>query len=115
MRIVTREDVVNIAQSVVLQDIFPNLGIISHIFAWITIALELMVAIAILWKPRRTWTHLFFLAMILGILCTRLETGFMALLAICGVFLCSNLKLRLLYVMIVMGCIILIVTKLGFH
>ncbi len=105
----------NIAQSIVLKDIFPNLGLISLIFARITVALEFIVAFAILWKPKNTWTHLLFTAMIVGILCTRFEAGFMSLLAICGVFLCSNIKLRLLYVMIVMGCVILIVTKIGYH
>ena len=105
----------NIGQSIVLKDISPNLSLISLIFAWATVVVEFMVAIAILWKPRSTWTHLLFTAMILGILCTRLETGFMALLAISGVFLCSNLKLRLFYVMIVMGCITFVITKYGFH
>lgn len=105
----------NIAQSIVLKNIFPNLGLICLIFAWATVAIEFMVAIALLLKPRSTWTHLLFIAMILGVLCTRSETGFMALLAISGVFLCNNLYLRFLYVVLVMGCIILVVTKLGFH
>ena len=105
----------NNAKSIVLKDVFSNLGLISVIFAWVTVVLEFIVAIAILWKPRSTWTHLFLIAMILGILSTRFETGFMALLAICGVFLCSNLKLRLLYTLIVIGCIVMMITKLGYH
>ncbi len=105
----------NGTQSIVLKDIFPNLGFICLIYAWSTVAIEFIVAIAILWKPRNKWTHLLFVAMIFGILCTRLEVGFMALLSICGVFLCSNLKLRLLYVMIAIGCITLMVTKIGYH
>ncbi len=105
----------NIKQNIILKDLSPNFGLISHIFALTTVAVEFMVAIAILWKPKNMWTHLLLIAMILGILCTRLETGFMALLAICGIFLCSNLKLRILYVIIVIGCITLFVTKLGYH
>ena len=105
----------NIGESIVLKDLFPNVRSISLIFTWTTVVVEFMVAIAILWKPRNTWTHLLFAMMILGIICTRLEMGFMALLAICGIFLCSNLKLRLLYVLIAMGCITLIVTKIGYH
>ena len=105
----------NNAKSIVLKDVFSNLGLISVIFAWTSVVLEFIVAIAILWKPRSTWTHLFLIAMILGILSTRFETGFMALLAICGVFLCSNLKLRLLYTLIVIGCIVMMITKLGYH
>lgn len=105
----------NHTQSIILKDIFPNLGLISYIFARITVALEFMVAIAILYKPRSKWTHLFFIIMIIGILCTRFETGFMALLGVCGIFLCNELKLRLLYVMIVLACITLVITKLGYH
>ena len=102
-------------ESIVLKDVFSNLGFISVIFAWVTVAVEFIVALALLWKPRSTWAHLLFAAMIIGILCTRLETGFMALLAICGIFLSNNIKLRLLYVIIVMACITLVVTKLGYH
>lgn len=102
-------------ESIVLKDIVPNLHLISLIFAWVTIVFESIVAIAILWKPKQTWTHLLLLVMILGILCTRFETGFMALLGICGLLLCGNLKLRLLYVTIVLGCVTLMITKLGFH
>ncbi|RXJ45986.1 hypothetical protein [Gelidibacter gilvus] len=105
----------NIGEHIVLKNILPNLGLISVVFAWVTVVMELVVAIALLFKPRSVWTHLFFAAMILGILCTRFETGFMALLAICGLYLCRNLYLQLLYVLIVIGCFILILTKLGFH
>jgi hypothetical protein len=105
----------NNAKSIVLKDVFSNLGLISVIFAWVTVVLEFIVAIAILCKPRSTWTHLFLIVMILGILCTRFETGFMVLLAICGIFLCNNLKLRLLYTLIVIGCIVMMITKLGYH
>jgi hypothetical protein len=105
----------NTGETIVLKNMFPNLGLICLIYAWITVALEFIVAIAILWKPKSKWTHLFLILMILGILFTRLETGFMALLGICGVFLCQHLKLRVLYVFIVTMCIILIVLKMGYH
>ncbi|WP_175455631.1 hypothetical protein [Winogradskyella thalassocola] len=105
----------NSNENIVLKDIVPNLHVISLIFAWVTIVFEFIVAIAILWKPKHRWTHLLLSLMILGILCTRLETGFMALLGICGLFLCGNLKLRLLYVTIVLGCVTMMITKLGFH
>ena len=105
----------NFAQHIVSNDILPNLGKISLIYVWLTVIVEVVVAIALSWRPKNIWTHLLFLAMIFGILCTRLETGFMALLAICGIMLCSNVKLRLLYAVIVIGCITLIVTKLGYH
>ncbi|WP_400080738.1 hypothetical protein [Winogradskyella sp. R77965] len=105
----------NLEQSIVLKDVVPNLRLISLIFSWVTVAVEFLVAVALIWKPRSMWTHLLFAGMILGILCVRFETGFMGLLAICGLFLCKNLKLRVLYTIIVMACISLIVTKIGFH
>jgi hypothetical protein len=105
----------NNGKKIILKDVFSNLGLISITFAWITVAVEFIVAIAILWKPRSTWTHLIFIMMIFTILCARLETGFIALLALCGLFLCSNAKLKLLYIVIVMGCISLVVTKIGYH
>ena len=105
----------NNTKSIVLNDVFLNLSSMSLVYAWSTVAIEFIVAIAILWKPRSTWTHLFFIAMIIGILCTRLEMGFMGLLTICGIFLCSNLKLRFLYVLIAIVCITLIIARAGFH
>lgn len=105
----------NLAESIELKNIFPNLGVISNVFAWVTVIFESMVAFAILYKPKSTWTHLLLTAMVVGILCTRSETGFMALLALSGLFLCSNLYLRLMYVLLISGCIVLVFTKLGFH
>ncbi|WP_179335156.1 hypothetical protein [Winogradskyella costae] len=105
----------NLKESIVLTNIFPSLGLFSRIFSWITVAVEFIVAIAILWKPKSKWVHLLFIVLILSILCTRLETGFMALLAICGMFLCRNLSLRLLYAMIIIICMSLIIAKVGFH
>jgi hypothetical protein len=105
----------NLGQIIVLKDLFPNTDKFSLIYAWITVVVEFLVAAAILWKPKSTWTHILFIMLILGILCARLETGFMALLGICGIFLCRNSKLRLFYVLIVIGCIAFIVTKRGYH
>ena len=105
----------NLGGIINLKNIFPNLGLISHVFAWITVAFEFLVASAILFKPKSIWAHILLILMITGILCTRFETGFMALLAISGLFLCNNIYLRLLYVLIISSCMILIFTKLGFH
>lgn len=105
----------NNSESIMLKDVFQNLSSISLVYAWSTVVIEFSVAIAILLKPRSKWTHLLFLVMILGVLCTRLEMGFMGLLAICGVFLCDNLKLRLLYGLIAVVCITMIVARIGFH
>ncbi|MBC3847818.1 hypothetical protein H8K90_15580 [Winogradskyella echinorum] len=105
----------NLHQSIIIKNVNPNVRLISIILVWGTIILESIVAFAILWKPKSTWTHVFFTTMIVGILITRLETGFMALLAICGIFLCRNLKLRLFNVLVVLGCAALIITKYGYH
>lgn len=105
----------NLGEHVVLKDIIPNLGTMSFAFAWITVITELVVGIVLLIKPKGLWTHILFALMIIGILCTRLETGFMALLAICGLYLSENFYLRLAYVMIAITTLILIVTKLGYH
>ncbi|WP_179019238.1 hypothetical protein [Winogradskyella forsetii] len=105
----------NSAKSIKLKDVFLNLESFSFIFAWLTVVIEFIIAIALLWKPRGMWTNLFFATLIIGILCTRLETGFMGLLGICGLILCNNFKIRLLYILIVIGSLSLIVTKFGFH
>jgi hypothetical protein len=105
----------NLKESIVLNGVFPNSGVINLYYARITVIVELIVGIAILLKPKSTWTHLIFIVMILGILCTRFETGFMALLAVSGLFLCKNSLLKLVYVMIVLGCITLMITKIGYH
>ncbi|NRR92544.1 hypothetical protein HSX10_13300 [Winogradskyella undariae] len=105
----------NLYKKIELKTIIPHQASVSLVFAWVTIFVEFLVALFILVKPKNTWTHLLFAMMILGVLCTRLETGFMALLSICGLLLCHNLKLRLLYVLMVVGCITLVVTKFGFH
>lgn len=105
----------NNKESIVLNNVFPNIGAISLVYAWFTIVLEFIAALAILFQPRSAWTHILFLGLILGILCTRLEMGFMGLLAICGLFLCNTIKMRLLYAMIALGCVASIVVRVGFY
>ncbi|NRD22556.1 hypothetical protein HNV10_04845 [Winogradskyella litoriviva] len=105
----------NLGETIVLKDIIPNLRYRSQIFAWLTIFVEFIAAMAILIKPKNTWSHLIFIALIIGVLFTRLETGFMSVLAINGLFLCTNTKLKMLYMIIILGCIALIIMKLGYH
>lgn len=105
----------NLAQSIVFKDVVPDLGTISLVYAWITIAIEFLVAFSVLLKPKNVLTHLLLVVMIIGILCARFETGFMGLLAICGLFLCDNLKLRFLYAAIIVACVALMITKIGYH
>lgn len=105
----------NLVEHIILKDAFPNLSFKSRVFAWLTVSFEFLVAVAILWKPKKIGTHIIFIILLFGILFTRLETGFISLLAISGLYLCSNIKLRLLYVLIILGCITLIITKFGYH
>ncbi|NRD20314.1 hypothetical protein HNV08_09670 [Winogradskyella eckloniae] len=105
----------NLEHSIAVIDIVPNLRIMTVIYAWLTILVEAIVALFLIWKPRSTWTHLFLIIMICGILFTKLETGFMSLLAICGLFLCTSLKQKLIYIAILMVCILIIMAKMGYH
>lgn len=105
----------NLGQTVIFKDVIPNLGLVSHVFAWTTIAMELLVATALLLKPKSNWTHLMLGLMIFGILCTRIETGFMGLLAICGLMLSKNRYLKWMYVTIISACILLVATRIGLH
>lgn len=105
----------NLGLTMTFRDVVPNLGLISQVFAWTTIAMELLVASALLLKPKHTGTHLLLMVMIIGILCTRIETGFMALLAICGLILSEKGFLKGIYVIIITGCILLIATRIGMH
>ncbi|WP_152487226.1 hypothetical protein [Winogradskyella psychrotolerans] len=105
----------NLTEHIVLKDVFPNLSFVSRVFAWLTVIFEFLVAVAILWKPKKIGTHIIFIILLFGILFTRLETGFVSLLAISGLYLCKNIKLKLLYVLIILGCITLIITKFGYH
>lgn len=105
----------NLGLTITFRDVVPNLGVICQVFAWTTIAMELLVASALLLKPKKTWTHLLLILMIIGILCTRIETGFMALLAICGLMLSEKGFLKGIYVIIITGCILLIATRIGMH
>ncbi|REE25544.1 hypothetical protein [Winogradskyella pacifica] len=105
----------NLTEHIVLKDVFPNLSFVSRVFAWFTVLFEFLAAVALLWKPKKIGTHIIFIILLFGILLTRLETGFISLLAISGLYLCKTIKLRLLYVFIILGCITLIMTKFGYH
>ena len=105
----------NLYPKFTMQDAVQNLALLSVVFAWTTIVLELLIAFAIFFKPNHKRTHVLLLVMIIGILFTRLETGFMALLSICGLFLCSTTKLKIIYVIVAIGCVVLIISKIGYH
>lgn len=105
----------NLTNSITLQNILPNLDVISRVFAWLTIALEFIIAAVLFWKPKHTFSHILFIILILGIFFTRLESGFLTLLAICGFWLTESLKFRALYVILAIGFMVLIVTQIGFH
>lgn len=105
----------NQAKSILLQDIFPNIHNISLVFAWFTIAIELSIAILLLWKPKHILTHLLYIILILGIFFTRLESGFLALLAISGFWIAESRKVQVIYMSLAILFMAFMITKIGFY
>lgn len=105
----------NNLKSITLQNIAPNIGIISRIFAWFTIILELVAAIGILWKPKHTLSHAIFIILILGIFLTRMENGFLCLLTIGGIWLSESLRIRIIYVALTILFLAFIISRIGFY
>lgn len=101
--------------SIKLKNVFPNIAAISRIFAWFTIAVEIIAGLLILWKPRHIGTHFIFIMLILGIFLTRLETGFLALLAISGIWLTNNIWIRATYALLAIVFLSLMITQFGFY
>jgi hypothetical protein len=101
--------------SIKLKNVFPNMAGISRIFAWFTIAVEIIAGLLILWKPRHIGTHFIFIMLILGIFLTRLETGFLALLAISGIWLTNNIWIRATYALLAIVFLSLMITQFGFY
>ncbi|MCK7588970.1 hypothetical protein M0G43_00130 [Subsaxibacter sp. CAU 1640] len=109
-----KEDPIN-STTITLQNVIPNLDIISRAFAWFTIIIELIVGIAIVWKPKSVMTHLLFIMLVVGIFFTRLENGFLTLLAICGIWLSENHKITAVYLFLAIISMAFVITEIGFH
>ena len=105
----------NELKQIVLQNVEPNIGSISHAFAWLTIIFEILVAISLLLRPKHILSHLLFIVLIFGIFLMRMENGFLCLLAITGVWLSEHPKLRLIYASMAILFISLIVNHIGFY
>lgn len=105
----------NASNSVILKDVFPNQASISRVYAWFSICMELMTGLFFLWKPKHLCTHILFILLIMGIFFTRLETGFMGLLAITGIWLTDNYKIRAIYTVLTLVMLSLIITRIGFY
>ncbi len=105
----------NDLKTVTLKNIVPNLDTISRVYAWFSICMELITALCLLWKPKHTFTHILFILVISGIFLTRLESGFIALLAICGIWLSDNYKIRAIYLVLTLVMFSLIITRVGFY
>ena len=105
----------NLLETVTLKPIVPHLDVISFILSWMTIIMELVAAVLILWKPKHIATHIVFILLIMGIFFTRYENGFLALLAISGVWLSEHLRIRIIYTVLAIICFSFILTKIGFH
>lgn len=105
----------NAAKSILLQDIFPNIHNISKALAWFTITLELFIAILLLWKPKLGLTHLMFIILILGIFITRLENGFLTLLAISGFWIAGKNSFRAVYLGLSILFMAFMIAKIGYY
>lgn len=105
----------NALGTVKLQNVIPNLDVISRVYAWFSIVMELITGLLILWKPKHLFTHILLILLILGIFLTRLENGFMALLAISGIWLSESTKVRFAYVTMTILFFALMITKIGFY
>lgn len=103
----------NTLKAVKLQNIVPYLEVISRVFAWLTIALELAIALCFIGKPKHHITHLLFILLILGIFITRLENGFLTLLSICGIWLSEHQAIRRVYVILAIGFMLLLIGNIG--
>lgn len=105
----------NDSNVVKLQNVFPNQDTMCRVYAWFSIFMELITGILILWKPKHIFTHVLFILLILGIFLTRLESGFMALLAISGIWLTDHFKIRAIYVILTVVMLSIMITRIGFY
>lgn len=105
----------NASDIVTFQNVAPNLDVICQVYAWFSIVMEIFVSLLILWKPKHSFTHVLFIFLILGIFFTRLESGFMAVLAICGIWLTDNYKVKAIYTVLTIVMLSLIITGIGFY
>ena len=102
-------------KSITLQNIAPNLDVKSRVFSWMAIGMEIISALLILWKPKHIVTHIIFILLVSGIFMTRLESGFLTLLAICGLWLSNNIIVRGIYVVLAIIFMATVLTKVGFY
>jgi hypothetical protein len=101
--------------STTFNNVIPNMDVVSRLFAWMTISVEIIAGLLLLWKPKNIGTHLFFILLILGIFFTRLENGFLALLATSGIWLTDNIRIKALYAFLSVVFLSLIITGIGFY
>lgn len=97
-----------------LKEVFPNTRTFSLFLSWITIGYELLVAGMILIKPKSLLTHILFILLIIGIFMTRMETGFLATLSLCGYLLTTHKITSWVYFILSLFFIILMVSRIGF-
>lgn len=105
----------NLLKTATLKPILPHLEVFSFILSWMTIIMELLAAVLILWKPKHIISHIVFILLIMGIFFTRFENGFLSLLAISGVWLSDSLKTRIVYTILAIISLSFVLTKIGFH
>ena len=102
-------------ETITLKPLVPHLDSFSFVLAWMTIIMEMVAAILILWKPKHLVTHLVFIFLIMGIFFTRYENGFLTLLAISGLWLTENIRIKAAYALLAIISLSFIITGIGFY
>jgi len=103
-----------ISNSVTINNVFPHIKTIALYFSWAAILVEAIVAFVLFVKPKSNFTHLLFIALIIGISIFRLETGFLSILSISGYLLTDNLKFKMVYFFLIGVFISLIYSGVGY-
>ncbi len=98
-----------------LEPIHNKIKSFTKLFSWITISYEIFAAILILFKPKHLLTHVLFIALIIGVFLTRLETGFLTLLSIFGFVLVKEPIVKIVYSAMALFFMALIVCNLGYY
>lgn len=101
-------------EAIVFKPAFAHTYTLSLIISWGTVLLELAAAVALLLKPKGRLTHLLLLALIASIFFMRLETGFLSILCILGIFLTPSSRLVILYKILLILFIGLMLSNLGY-
>ena len=105
----------NLASAFFLRTNDDCMLLFSLTFAWFTALGEVFISIAILLFPKRNLTHYFIIVLFIGVYFTRLETGFLIILAILSFSLIEDLKLKKVYIGLISFFSLSMISGYGFY